>query len=75
MERALEALQAELAGAEAATGSTRQVALSALASELESDIARSSDASKMRMLVDVVRDLASASLQSSSEAPQGEGGF
>ena len=49
-----------LADAEKAPGASRQSALTRLASEIEADAHRSSDAEKLRMLANTVRDLAAA---------------
>src|SRR5690606_11269573 len=49
-----------LANAESASGSARSQALNALATELEGEAGRSSDGAKVRLLVQAVRDLASA---------------
>lgn len=51
----------DLANAEKASGAARRDALARLATQLEGDAARSSDAKKVRMLVDAVRDLAAQS--------------
>jgi hypothetical protein len=50
----------ELARAEGSSGTKRQEALTSLASELGGAAAGSSDARKVRMLADAVRDLAGA---------------
>src|SRR5690606_17165857 len=50
-----------LAGAERASGAARRDALNRLASQLEAEAGSSSDAKKVRMLVDAVRDLAAES--------------
>jgi hypothetical protein len=51
------AVRTALASAESASGAARQTALSALASQLETDAQGSSDAAKVRMLVGVVRTI------------------
>ena len=55
----LEAVRQALAGAEAASGSARGTALTQLAASLDGDVSGSSDSAKVRMLRDVVRQLAS----------------
>ena len=52
------AVRQALSGAESASGSARQTALNELAGALSSEASSSSDASKVRMLVDAVRGLA-----------------
>ena len=54
------AVRAGLAAAELASGSARAQTLNALASELEAEASRSSDAAKVRMLAETIRALASA---------------
>jgi hypothetical protein len=54
----LEAVRQALAAAEAASGAARSTALTELASSLDGDLSASSDAAKVRMLRDVVRQLA-----------------
>jgi hypothetical protein len=56
----LAAVRQALDGAEAASGAPRGTALTQLATSLDGDIASSSDAAKVRMLVGVVRQLAEA---------------
>jgi hypothetical protein len=53
----LEAVRQALAAAEAASGSARGTALTQLATSLDSDVSGSSDATKVRLLRDVVRQL------------------
>jgi hypothetical protein len=59
-ETRLAAVRQALRGAEQASGSARTTALERLAGELDGDAGRSSDADKVRMLADAVRDLANA---------------
>ncbi|MEX2471992.1 MAG: hypothetical protein WEA34_07430 [Gemmatimonadota bacterium] len=54
------AVRATLSAAERASGSARAQTLNALAGELEGEVSGSSDAPKVRMLVEAVRELASA---------------
>jgi hypothetical protein len=54
----LAAVRAGLRTAEQAAGSSRRDALNQIASQLDGDAARSSDAGKVRMLAGAVRDLA-----------------
>ncbi|WP_284352256.1 LVIVD repeat-containing protein [Roseisolibacter agri] len=54
----LTAVRQALAGAESASGAQRQGALTTLATALEGDAAGSSDAAKVRMLTEAVRELA-----------------
>ena len=54
----LEAVRQALAAAEAASGGARGTALTQLAASLDGDLSGSSDAAKVRMLRDVVRELA-----------------
>jgi len=54
------AVRTALTGAERATGAARRTALTSLATSLNADAARSSDAAKVRMLAGAVRDLAAA---------------
>jgi len=57
----IESTRVALASAEAASGAARRGALGALADELAGQAAGSSDATKVRMLVSALRDLAGAS--------------
>jgi hypothetical protein len=53
-------IRQELSAAESAGAGARSTALSTLASQIQSDAARSSDAAKVRMLADAVRNLGTA---------------
>ena len=55
----LDAVRQALAAGEAASGSARSTALTQLATSLDGDLSGSSDAAKVRILRDVVRQLAS----------------
>ena len=55
------AVRRELASAEASSGAARRDALTRLATQLEAEAGASSDAAKVRMLAEAVRDLAAAS--------------
>jgi hypothetical protein len=55
------AISAALASAERASGSTRRDQLNRLATELDGDAARASDAAHVRAMAAAVRDLANAS--------------
>jgi hypothetical protein len=57
----LEAVRQALTAAETASGAARGTALTQLATSLDGDLSGSSDAAKVRMLRDVVRQLADAS--------------
>ena len=54
----LEAVRQALTAAEAASGGARGTALTQLAASLDGDLSSSSDAAKVRMLMDVVRAMA-----------------
>jgi hypothetical protein len=54
----IDAVRAELARAEQASGDARRTILTQLATQLDGDAARSPDAAKVRMLASSVRDLA-----------------
>ena len=54
------AVRASLAGAEKESGSQRRDALTQLATQLDGDANRGSDAGKVRMLADAVRNLATS---------------
>jgi hypothetical protein len=54
----IEAVRAALAAAEQASGTARRDALSQLATSLDSDAASSSDAAKVKLLAESVRELA-----------------
>jgi hypothetical protein len=56
--RRISAVRSALASAESATGSSRRDALASLATQLDADAAKSSDAGKVRVLAGAVRDLA-----------------
>jgi hypothetical protein len=56
----LTAVRGALTSAEQASGATRRDALTQLATSLDGDAGSSSDAAKVRMLRDVVRQIASA---------------
>jgi hypothetical protein len=56
----ISAVRESLSNAERASGSARQTALTQLAAQLGGDAAGSSDAAKVRLLVDAVQQLASA---------------
>ena len=54
------AVRSDLDGAEKASGAARQAALKKLATQLNAEAAKSSDQPKTRMLVDAIRELATA---------------
>jgi hypothetical protein len=54
------AVRQSLAGAEQASGSARQSTLTQLAGQLDGEAGSSSDAAKVRLLAQAVRDLAAA---------------
>jgi hypothetical protein len=53
-------IRQELAGAESAAMAARRTALTNLATQIQNDAGRSSDAAKVRMLADAVRNLGNA---------------
>jgi hypothetical protein len=58
----LAAIRQSLTGAENASGASRRDALNALATQLDNDVANSSDAGKVRALQNAVRNLASGTM-------------
>ncbi len=54
------AIAAALTAAEARTGTARRSALTALAAQVNSDVAGASDGARVRMMADAIRDLAAA---------------
>ena len=60
----LSAVRQSLSGAEQANGAARRDALNALATQLDADASKSSDANKVRKLQDAVRQLAAGTMAS-----------